>query len=635
MLSPGDRLGPYEVVSALGAGGMGEVYRARDTRLGREIALKALPEGVASDPGRLKRFEREARATAALSHANVITVFDVGSEDGRAFVVTEILDGTTLGARLRRGPLPVREALSLAAQAARGLAAAHAKGIVHRDVKPENLFLTTSGTLKVLDFGLASLHSGDPTHSAETTDSNPTGPGSVLGTVSYMSPEQAKGLSIDPRSDLFSLGVVLHEMLSGRHPFKRTSSAETVSAILRDEPPDLATLERSVPGAVEQLVSRCLEKRPEDRFQTASDLALALDLLARGEGPSAGSDARGGEAATVRATVHERPYPGLSSFTEADAAHFFGREDEVRALWEKIHRQKLLAVIGPSGVGKTSFLRAGVLAHKPTGWSAIYATPGADPALSLAQALTPQAAGDPEAIAGLLRSLPELSRGGEPAGLLQAFARWRARHAEALVVIDQAEELFTQSRPEIQAAIAALAGRLAEEADVHVVLSLRDDFLFRCAEHPPLAPVFHELTPITPPSSEALRRALVEPAARLGIRFEDQALVDTMLAAVSGERGALSAARLRGLTPVGGTRPRARADYVRSLWPHRRRGGCARPARRGCPRADRHPPDRPGPRALPKPGHCSGDSNGPRARRAALGFQATAGRGWRECGLES
>jgi serine/threonine protein kinase len=359
MLSPGDRLGPYEVVSAVGAGGMGEVYRCRDTRLGRDVALKVLPDSVATDPDRLKRFEREARATAAISHPNVITVFDVGTDDGRAYVVTEVLDGTTLGARLRRRPSGPR--MSLAAQAARGLAAAHAKGIVHRDLKPENLFLTTAGPLKVLDFGLARLESADHGGTQETTESSPTGPGHVIGTVSYMSPEQAKALAVDARSDLFSLGVVLHEMLSGSHPFKRTSSAETLTAILRDEPPDLGTLEGRVPGAIGGLVRRCLEKRPEDRFQTAGDLALALDILARGEdgGPSR-------ERATAGVASDDTPYPGLSSFTEADAGQFFGRADEVRALWEKIRRQKLLALIGPSGVGKTSFPR-GPLLHPRDG----------------------------------------------------------------------------------------------------------------------------------------------------------------------------------------------------------------------------------------------------------------------------
>jgi Tol biopolymer transport system component len=275
MLIPGYRLGPYEVVSPLGAGGMGEVYRARDERLGREVALKVLPESMASDPDRLKRFEREARATAALSHPNVLAVFDIGSHDGRTFVVSELLDGATLGTRLEIGPLPTREALSLAAQACRGLAVAHARGIIHRDVKPDNLFLTKSGLLKILDFGLAHV-SGDSSGATDgTTASRLTDAGTILGTVRYMSPEQAKGLSIDARSDLFSLGVVLYEMLAGRHPFKRATSAETMTAILRDDPP----MEGSLPSVLDQIVRRCLEKDPEQRFQTARDLEFALSTL--------------------------------------------------------------------------------------------------------------------------------------------------------------------------------------------------------------------------------------------------------------------------------------------------------------------------------------------------------------------
>ena len=280
MLSPGEKLGRYEVLSPLGAGGMGEVYRARDTELQREVALKILPEAVSSDPDRVKRFEREAKVTAALSHPNVLTVFDVGHEDGRTYLVFEMLAGSTLAEVMKAGRLQTREALDYAGQIARGLAAAHTHGVVHRDVKPANLFLTTTGIVKILDFGLARVRGAE---SPEETTAEVTGPGQVLGTVSYMSPEQARGEPLDARSDLFSLGAVLYEMLSGRHPFRRNSSAETASAILRDAPADLGRLEGQAPGAVKLLVGRCLEKRPEDRFQTANDLALALDVLFRGE----------------------------------------------------------------------------------------------------------------------------------------------------------------------------------------------------------------------------------------------------------------------------------------------------------------------------------------------------------------
>jgi serine/threonine protein kinase/Tfp pilus assembly protein PilF len=278
MLSPGQRLGRYEVIAPVGAGGMGEVYRSRDTELQREVALKVLPAELSSDHDRLKRFEREAKATAALAHPNVLTIFDVGQENGRSYIVVELLQGATLVTLMSSAGLPTREALDYAAQASRGLAAAHARGIVHRDVKPANLFVTSSGVVKILDFGLARIGNalGQP---PEETTAEVTGPGMALGTLSYMSPEQLKGNILDGRSDLFSLGVVLYEMLSGRHPFRRDSYAETVSAILCDEPLDLSALDGRTPGTVARLVARCLEKRPEDRFQTASDLAHALQLV--------------------------------------------------------------------------------------------------------------------------------------------------------------------------------------------------------------------------------------------------------------------------------------------------------------------------------------------------------------------
>jgi serine/threonine protein kinase/Tol biopolymer transport system component len=282
MLSAGDRLGRYEVVSPLGAGGMGEVYRARDSELQREVALKIVSDALSSDPERVKRFEREAKVTAALSHPNVLTVFDVGREGGRTYLVYELLDGSTLAEVMREGALGTREALDYAGQVARGLAAAHTHGVVHRDVKPANLFLTTTGIVKILDFGLARIR-GAGYGSPEETTAEFTAQGLVLGTLSYMSPEQVRGEALDARSDLFSLGTVLYEMLAGRHPFRRSSSAETASAILKEAPADLGRLEGQAQGAVNRLVGRCLEKRPEDRFQTANDLALALDVLGRGE----------------------------------------------------------------------------------------------------------------------------------------------------------------------------------------------------------------------------------------------------------------------------------------------------------------------------------------------------------------
>ena len=274
-LAAGTELGPYEIVAPVGAGGMGEVYRTHDTRLGRDVAVKVIPEELAVHEDRLRRFEQEARATAALSHPNILAVFDVGVEGEVHYIVEELLEGQTLAERLRKGPLSLREAIETAVQVARGLAAAHAKTIAHRDLKPANVFLTTDGRVKILDFGLARWEGLGP---EEATASAVTDPGTRLGTVGYMSPEQVRGGRGDHRSDIFSLGVVLYEMLAGRRAFARESAVETLNAILNEEPPELSGLRTTIPVAVDRLIRRCLEKRPEVRFQSAHDVALALEV---------------------------------------------------------------------------------------------------------------------------------------------------------------------------------------------------------------------------------------------------------------------------------------------------------------------------------------------------------------------
>jgi eukaryotic-like serine/threonine-protein kinase len=275
-LSAGVRLGPYEVVALLGSGGMGEVYEARDTRLDRDVAIKVLPAEFAADSERLTRFTREAKATAALSHPNILAVYDVGTFEGVPYLVEELLDGESLRRRLAQGAIPVPAAVEIAVQVARGLAAAHGKHIVHRDLKPENVFLTRDGTVKILDFGLAKLVEGAPDGEAETLTHAPTGAtalGRVLGTVAYMAPEQARGLPVDHRADIFAFGVVLYEMLAGQRPFRGETATDTVAAILKEEPPPLP---EDVPRALQAVVTRCLAKRPEQRFSSAQDLALAL-----------------------------------------------------------------------------------------------------------------------------------------------------------------------------------------------------------------------------------------------------------------------------------------------------------------------------------------------------------------------
>jgi eukaryotic-like serine/threonine-protein kinase len=285
MIAAGIKLGAYEVISPLGAGGMGEVYRARDTRLDREVAIKMLPASFANDAERLRRFEQEARATSALNHPNILTVYDIGTaaeEGGRApFIVMELLEGEELRAQLKHGAIAPRRAVEYARQIADGLAAAHAKGVVHRDLKPENLFVTADGRVKILDFGLAKLRPPQPggVDGDAPTQKQITDPGRVMGTVVYMSPEQVRGREADHRSDIFSFGVVLYEMLGGRRPFGGDSAVEVMSAILKEEPPELSEANAKISPALDRVVRRCLEKKPERRFQTASDLGFALEAL--------------------------------------------------------------------------------------------------------------------------------------------------------------------------------------------------------------------------------------------------------------------------------------------------------------------------------------------------------------------
>jgi len=284
-LTPGTKLGPYEIQSPVGAGGMGEVYRARDARLNRDVAIKILPASFSRDPERLQRFAQESRAAAALNHPNILSIFDIGTAEigeakGAPYVVSELLEGETLRDRLRTGPLNSRKALDFAKQIASGLAAAHEKGIVHRDLKPENLFITDDGRAKILDFGLAKFTRPEADTSGDApTQQIATDAGTVMGTVGYMSPEQVRGKNADPRSDIFAFGAILYEMLSGKRAFHGDSAADTMSAILKEDPQDLAETNRNVSPALERIVRHCLEKSPAERFQSARDVAFNLEAL--------------------------------------------------------------------------------------------------------------------------------------------------------------------------------------------------------------------------------------------------------------------------------------------------------------------------------------------------------------------
>ena len=299
--------GPYEILSPLCAGGMGAVYRARDTRLGREVALKILPESFSRDSDRLRRFEQEARSVAALNHPNILAIHDIGTHEGTPFLVSELLEGASLCMELDHGPLSPRKAADYAAQIAQGLAAAHEKGIVHRDLKPDNIFITREARAKILDFGLAKLApSGEAASGGVTLTSSPTEAGMVMGTAGYMAPEQVRGSAVDSRTDIFAFGAVLYEMLSGQRAFRRNTAAETMTAILREDPPELSEMAHPVSPGMERIVLRCLEKQPEQRFQSAKDLAFALEALT-------GTTVKTGAAAAIADQPSRHPWVGIAA----------------------------------------------------------------------------------------------------------------------------------------------------------------------------------------------------------------------------------------------------------------------------------------------------------------------------------
>ena len=496
--APGRLLGNrYQIRELLGRGGMGEVHRAFDLKLRVDVALKAVRPGHAWDERARDLLRREVRAAREVLSPNVCRIFDLVDEGGEELLSMEYIDGATLGETLQaRGPLPLAEARDIAAQFLAGLEAIHAAGLVHRDFKPENVMITRAGRVVVMDFGVA--RAARDAHAM-----------TIAGTPAYMAPEQARGEEVDARADVFSAGVVLAEMMAvgGRDGL---ATREALWRGVRQAPPQVPE------GPWSAVLQRALASSRDGRYPSAHALARAL------------------EEVTLRLPgVEERhPYPGLAAFTEQDAEYFFGREVEVEAVWKKLKRPRLLGVIGPSGAGKSSFLRAGLLPTLPPSWKAVLATPGTQPFQALAQALVPVCADDTAALQALVRF-------DDTDATVAAVTRWRARHEHALVLVDQFEELFTQNAPPVQAAFAQLLARLVLEADTHVVLSLRDDFLIHCHAHEALAPMLSDLTLLGPLGPSALRRALVQPALSCGYQFEDDALVEEMVDEVVSERGAL------------------------------------------------------------------------------------------------
>ncbi len=494
---PGSVLGDrYQIRALLGCGGKGEVWHAYDLKLRVEVALKGLRPELLADGSRRESLRPEVRAAREVVSPNVCRIFDLIEADGSELVSMEYVDGGTLLEVLQeRGPLDLKEAQDIASQFLAGLEAIHKAGLVHRDVKPENIMLTRAGRVVLMDFGLARQED--------------SGASTVSGTPAYMAPEQAMGGKVDARADVYSAGVVLAEMVSP-DGIKNLQSRQSVWEGIRHEPARVP----DSPWA--PVLKKAVAKEPDQRYNSAHTLTRALeDVTLRVEGA---------EDLT--------PYPGLASFTEEDAEFFFGREAEIEQIWRKLEGAHLLAIVGPSGAGKTSFIAAGLVPNAPSGWAIVRCTPGNAATTSLRQALVSEIGGDSDAI----RELVEVEN---PDAMVSAISRWRSRIDQALLVVDQFEELFTQNTADEQRCFAELLGRLPLDADIHVLLSMRDDFLMHCNKHEALKPVFSELTPLGPPVGPALRRALVQPAMKCGYRFEDDALVEKMLAEVDGERGAL------------------------------------------------------------------------------------------------
>ncbi|HWO17992.1 MAG TPA: protein kinase [Kofleriaceae bacterium] len=537
-LDPGTRINHYEIIRLLGRGGMGAVFLARDLRLGRRVAIKLLR---LNRPEHLERLLTEARATARCQHENIVVIHEVGEHVDAPYLVLEYLDGKSLGALLEAEEvLPYHRAVEIACAIVRALACAHGEGIVHRDLKPDNVFLTEAGAVKVLDFGIAKVMrepATGPTGSPEdgTDAGTRTTDDKVAGTLQYMAPEQwGLGIEIDHRADLWACGLLLHQMICGRLPLAASKILSTPD--LEVPMPSMAkAAPDGVPLELIEVVDRCLQKDASQRWQSAAELLAALAPLLPGR-------------RAIELQVDESPYAGLASFQERDAGKFFGRSHEIAELVTRIHDRPLVAVVGASGVGKSSFVRAGAIpALKRTGeaWEALIVRPGRAPIEALAALIQPMltlASHLADQVEEQRRAAETLRR--EP-GHLGDVLRLRARRERRrlLLFVDQHEELYTQvADPAERAAFTACLSAVADDATspLRVVLSIRADFFHRTAEDRRFADeLARGLFFLGPPSRAGLREAIASPAELAGYRFERPAIIDEMIDHLEATPGAL------------------------------------------------------------------------------------------------